>query len=71
MRPGEIIALQWKHVEADHVSVEQRIYRGKVDRPKTSRSKQQVALSPATQIAFEQWRKESATENADSWVFPS
>jgi integrase len=46
MRPGEILALQWKHVEADHVVVEQRTYKGKLDSPKTSRSKRQVSLSP-------------------------
>ena len=39
MRPGEIIGLQWKHVHEDHVEIEQRVYRGKIDRPKTTRSK--------------------------------
>jgi integrase len=39
MRPGEILALQWKHVADDHVEVIQRLYRGKLDRPKSERSK--------------------------------
>ena len=56
MRPGEIIGLQWKHVKDDHVEVEQRIYRGKIDRPKTARSKRLVALSPETQTAMESWK---------------
>src|SRR5262245_13061133 len=38
MRPGEILALQWKHVADDHVEVVQRLYRGKLDRPKSERS---------------------------------
>ena len=28
MRPGEIFALQWKHIADDHVEVVHRIYRG-------------------------------------------
>ena len=39
MRPGEILALQWKHVAEDHVEVIHRLYRGKLDRPKSERSK--------------------------------
>jgi len=32
----------------DHVLVEQRVYKGHIDTPKTARSKRQVALSPNT-----------------------
>src|SRR5215831_9118998 len=39
MRPSEIFALQWKHIADDHVEVVHRIYRGKLDRPKSERSK--------------------------------
>src|SRR5262249_32416907 len=45
MRPREILALQWKHVADDHVAVVHRLYRGKLDRPKSERSKRKVALS--------------------------
>jgi hypothetical protein len=31
MRPGEILALQWKHSADDHVEVVHRLYRGKLD----------------------------------------
>src|SRR3954462_3942699 len=31
MRPGEVLALQWKHVAEDHVRVVPRLYRGKLD----------------------------------------
>jgi integrase len=53
MRPGEIIGLQWKHLKEDHADIEQRIYRGKIDRPKTARSKRLAALSPDTLTAIE------------------
>src|SRR5262249_53170616 len=45
MRPGEILALQWKHMAEDHLQVVHRVYRGKLDRPKSERSKRTVALS--------------------------
>jgi integrase len=70
MRPGEILALQWKHVAEDHVRVVHRLYRGKLDRPKSERSKRKVALSVSTRRLMDQWRRQ---QNADSeaWVFPS
>jgi len=36
MRPGEIFALQLKHIADDHVEVVHRIYRGKLDRPRAN-----------------------------------
>jgi len=49
MRPGEILALQWKHVAEDHVEVVHRLYRGKLDSPKTERSKRTVP-SPRARV---------------------
>ena len=71
MRPGEILALQWKHVQDDHVEVVQRIYRGKIDRPKTRRSARQVALSPGTQQTLQLWRELTSDPGPDAWLFPS
>jgi integrase len=71
MRPGEILALQWKHVADDHVAVVQRLYRGKMDRPKSERSQRQVALSSSTRTLMEQWHQQQVSADADAWVFPS
>jgi integrase len=71
MRPGEIIGLQWKHLKEDHADIAQRIYRGKIDRPKTTRSKRLAALSPDTLTAIELWRKTTAHDDPEDWVFPS
>ena len=71
MRPGEILALQWKHVSDDHVEVMQRIYRGKIDRPKTRRSARQVALSPGTQQTLRLWRELTSDPGPDAWLFPT
>jgi integrase len=71
MRPGEILALQWKHVSGDHVCVLHRLYRGQLDRPKSERSKRTVALSSATQELLQQWRQQSVSAHDDAWIFPS
>ncbi len=71
MRPGEILALQWKHVADDHVDVMQRLYRGKLDRPKSERSKRKVALSSGTRQFMAEWRRTQASVDPDGWVFPS
>src|SRR5947208_12602881 len=71
MRPGEIFALQLKHIADDHVEVVHRIYRGKLDRPKSERSKRTVALSSTTQSLITQWRQQSGSSDPDAWVFPS
>jgi integrase len=71
MRPGEIFALQWKHIAEDHVEVVHRIYRGKLDRPKSERSKRTVALSSSTQNLMTQWRQQSPSSDPDAWAFPS
>jgi len=71
MRPGEIFALQWKHVADDHIEVMQRLYRGKLDRPKSERSTRNVALSSTTRDRIREWRQQSGTPDPDAWVFPS
>jgi integrase len=70
MRPGEILALQWKHVALDHVAVVQRLYRGQLDRPKSERSQRTVALSSTTRALIQRWRQQTSAD-PDAWVFPS
>ena len=63
---GEIFALQWKHIAGDHVEVVHRIYRGKLDRPKSERSKRTVALSSTTQNLMTQWRQQNISTHGCS-----
>jgi integrase len=70
MRPGEILALQWKHVAEDYIRVVHRLYRGKLDRPKSERSKRKVALSASTRELIQRWRPVRNPE-PEAWVFPS
>lgn len=53
MRPGEILALQWKHIRPDHIDVVQRVYHQETEMPKTRHSVRSVALSPALQVSLE------------------
>src|SRR5207245_6631353 len=71
MRPGEIFALQRKHIADDHLAVVHRMYRGKLDRPKSERSKRTVALSSTTQHLMTEWRQQSGASDPDAWVIPS
>src|SRR5262245_43091492 len=70
MRPGEVLALQWKYVADDHVEVVQRLYRGKLDRPKSERSTRHVALSSATRDHIREWRKKNGETEPDAGVCP-
>jgi integrase len=71
MRPGEIFGLKWRHIKPDHLEIEQRLYRGKIDSPKNDRSARTVALSEGLQAAIANWRALSADPSPDDWVFPS
>lgn len=71
MRPGEIFALKWIHVREDHIVVEQRLHRGKIDSPKTTRSVRKVALPEGLQSLMKKWKNSSIDSDPDTWVFPS
>lgn len=71
MRPGEIFGLKWRHVRADHIEIEQRLYRGQIDSPKTDHSKRSVALSEGLQQAIARWRAVCGDPGPELWVFRS
>ncbi len=72
MRPGEILGLQRRHIGQDGraVTIEQRVYRGDIDTPKTASSKRVVALGPATATLLKKWT-EWVGEESEAWVFAS
>lgn len=72
IRPGEALALKWGDIRADHLDVQRRVYRGKIDSPKSVRRTEVApALSDATQTLLVQWRATSPDTSPDAWVFPS
>lgn len=72
MRPGEILALQRQHVKEDcsEIVIEQALYRGCIDDPKTTSSKRTVAVPPETALLLKEWM-ELVPKNPDAWVFAS
>ena len=71
LRPGEIFGLKWSHLSDTHVNVMQRIYRGRVDSPKSSHSKRKAALAEGLLAEIVEWRAVSLDPAPDAWVFPS
>ncbi len=72
MRPGEILALQRKHVAKDcsELSIEQRLYRGDIDDPKTALSKRTVGIPSQTASVLKEWM-ELVPVSPDAWLFAS
>ncbi len=71
MRPGEILALQWKHVRGEAVSIRQRVYRGLVDTPKSRHSVRDVALPAQLQRRLGEWKTLATDSSPKAWVFSS
>jgi integrase len=71
MRPGEIFGLMWGHIAGDRAEIRQRVYRGKLDTPKTTKSLRTAALSPTVLSEIEAWRALSLEAHKQAWVFPS
>ncbi|MCH8268868.1 MAG: site-specific integrase [Acidobacteria bacterium] len=69
MRPGEIFGLRWPSVAKDHAVIRQRIYRGKTDTPKTTRSSRIVAFPRLVIRDVAAWRELAL--DSSGWVFPS
>jgi integrase len=72
MRPGEILALQRRHIAQDcsQLVIEQRLYRGDIDDPKTESSKRTVGIAPETAKELQAWM-ELVGKTPGAWVFAS
>jgi len=70
-RPGELLALQRLHVapNASVVSVEQRVYRGDLDDPKTRPSRRKVAIPPRTAELLRAWMESAVGPEPEAYVF--
>ena len=71
MRPGEIVALQLGDLRDGIFHVSRRVYNGKIDTPKSKRSRRQVPATATTLALFGQWRELLMNQKADAWLFPS
>jgi integrase len=71
LRPGEILGLKWGHLSETHASIQQRLYRGKIDSPKTNNSVRKAALAEGLLDDIREWKAISRNNRDDAWVFPS
>jgi integrase len=70
LRPGEILALQWRHISSESAFIQQRVYRGRVDTVKNQKPRL-VALPPAAVADLNRWAELSFNIGPDAWVFPT
>lgn len=71
MRPGEIFGMRRGRITENAVDVQERVYRGQCDTPKTRRSIRSVALSASIREDLEEWLRVSPGDGPDAWLFPS
>src|SRR5262249_55790120 len=69
-RPGEIFGLRRHRVLEQVVDIQQRVYRGQIDTPKTHRSVRHVALASVVREDIDAWLG-SSPGGSEAWLFPS
>lgn len=70
LRPGEILALRRRQVEGTHAEICQRVYRGRLDTPKTTNSRRLAALGDTLTQWLLFWL-EMLPSDPEGWLFPS
>jgi integrase len=71
MRPGEIFGLKCGQLGEICATVRQRVYRGKIDSPKTVHSIRDAALPAGLLADLKAWVCDLPNRNDDAWMFPS
>lgn len=70
MRPGEIFGLTWGRLADAAAEVTQRVYRGKIDTPKTHHSVREAALAEGVIAELQEWGLKTG-QSAEGFVFAS
>jgi integrase len=71
MRPGEIFALTRSRAQSEFANIQQRVYRGEIDTPKTFKSRRLAALGVGLLDWIRQWMEMLPDRGPDGWLFPS
>lgn len=71
LRPGEIFGLTWGRLDGQYADIQQRVYKGQIDTPKTDNSRRKVALSDRVVLDVARWKAVSLDTRPEAWVFPS
>src|SRR5439155_17466570 len=70
VRPGEIFGLRRSRLSENSADIQERVYRGKLDTPKTQKSPRVVPLSASVRHELQNWLALSAG-GPEGWLFPS
>jgi integrase len=71
LRPSEIQGLKRCDIKIDRISIERRVYRGKVGRPKNLKSERIVPLTPQMKSLLNEYLELLIDDSPDAWLFPS
>jgi integrase len=71
MRPGEIFGLTWGRITEASADERQRVYRGKLDTPKTKKSVREAALTDGLLAELAEHRAVRPNTSDEAFVFPS
>lgn len=71
LRPGEIVGLQPQDIHLDGLHISRRIYRGKVDTPKSKRGLRLMPPTPITKALLDQYLPLLPPTEPTGWLFAS
>jgi integrase len=71
MRPGEIVGLQIRDLRDGMIYIDRRIYRSKVDTPKSRNSRRPIAPTATTLAILEQYMELLIDLRSEAWLFAS
>jgi site-specific recombinase XerD len=71
LRPGEIFGLRRGRIAENVADIQERVYRGRLDTPKTQKSIRFVALSASVRQDLNDWLEVSPASDPEAWIFPS
>ncbi len=69
LRKGEIAALRWDDIGPGYVEVDEAVYKGTLDTPKSRKSSRKVAIGQGLQLELENWRKQAKFTEPEDFVF--
>jgi integrase len=73
LRIGELLAVRWRalDLEVGTLAVRESVYEGKVQRPKTQKSKRTIPLGPHAIASLKAHRDRATRKSGDDLVFPN
>lgn len=71
MRAGEVFGLMWGDYDGDTIHIMRRVYRGKLDEPKTEASNALLPVPRIVKVALDMWKEKCGKPWDTSFIFES